>query len=180
MSKADDAIAIAQGEIGKPYSYGAEGPNAFDCSGLIEWVYSHVGIDLPRTAAAQQAATTPTDNPRPGDLVFWGRPAHHVGLYIGGGMMIAAPYPGQRVRTEKVYGTPAGYGRVSGAGIGSTISAGITGVNTALFSDGGFVGGIVDGARDISIKLIFSGLGLGLVGFGVYRAVAPSIKGAMQ
>jgi hypothetical protein len=176
VSKADDAITYAQGELGKPYSYGSEGPNAFDCSGLIQWVYSHVGIDLPRTAAAQQSATKPTETPRPGDLVFWGSPAHHVGLVIGGGKMIAAPHTGAKVQVQDIYGTPSGYGRVSGAGIGSSIGGAITGANAALFAGSDFTDTIVGGFRDIAIKVGFIGLGLGLLGYGVYQTFGPSIK----
>jgi len=176
VSKTDDALAIAQEEIGKPYSYGAEGPNAFDCSGLVQWVYAHVGISLPRTAAAQQAATTPTSKPRAGDLVFYGRPATHVGIYIGGGRMIAAPHTGAKVQAEDVYGTPSNYGRVAGAGVGSTISGAVTGANAALFADGGFTTGIVEGFKGISIKVAFIALGAGLVGLGVYRTFGASIK----
>lgn len=181
MSKADQAISIAQSELGKPYSYGAEGPNAFDCSGLIQWVYSHVGIDLPRTAAAQQDATTPTGKPRAGDLVFWGDPATHVGLYIGGGKMIAAPHTGAKVRVEDVYGTPSGYGRVSGAGAVASVAGAVTGANTALFSGaGGLTDQIVGGFRDVGIKVTFGGLGLALVGAGVYVAFGSQLKRQTQ
>lgn len=180
MSKADDAIAIAQTELGKPYSYGAEGPGAFDCSGLIQWVYSHVGITMPRTAAAQQAATTPVSSPRPGDLVFWGTPATHVGLVIGGGKMIAAPHTGAKVQIQSIYGTPSGYGRVAGAGLGSTVVGAVTGANAALFSDGGFTDKIVGGFRDIGIKVSFMGLGIGLLAFGAYKTFGPSIKSSLS
>lgn len=176
MSKADDAISIAQGEIGKPYSYGAEGPSAFDCSGLIQWVYAHVGIKLPRTAAAQQDATTPVSNPRAGDLVFWGNPATHVGLYVGNGQMIAAPHTGANVQLQAVYGTPSGYGRVGGAGVAASLAGGVTAANAALFSDGGFTDSITSGIRDTAIRVSFALLGLGLVGFGLYRGFGASIK----
>lgn len=182
MSKASDAISVASGELGKPYSYGAEGPGAFDCSGLIQYVYNHVGISLPRTAAAQQAATTPTAKPKPGDLVFYGTPAHHVGLYLGAGRMIAAPHTGAKVQIQAVYGTPSNYGRVKGSGAAATAVAGITAGTTALnATDLGFnTGAIVDGFREIGIKLAFIAFGLTLVGVGVYRSVGKRPGGVQS
>src|SRR5258705_13083073 len=117
MSKLDELIGAASHELGSPYVYGNEGPSTFDCSGLMQFVFGEVGIKLPRTARQQQAATSPVPGtPRPGDLVFYGSPAHHVGLYIGGGKMIAASSSADRVRVQAVYGTPSGYGRVKGVG----------------------------------------------------------------
>jgi cell wall-associated NlpC family hydrolase len=85
MSKVADLIALATTQLGKPYVYGDEGPNTFDCSGLMQYVFGLVGIRLPRTAAQQQKSVTRVASPVPGDLVFYGAPAHHVALYIGGG-----------------------------------------------------------------------------------------------
>lgn len=122
---ADEGATVvneAQKMIGKPYSWGggnASGPspgtccsptgksgtgiNGFDCSGLTTYAYAQVGITLPRTAAAQYAASKriDADKMRPGDLIFYGANAstiHHVGIYIGGGYMIDAPRPGTKVR----------------------------------------------------------------------------------
>lgn len=176
MSKADDAIGYAEQEIGAPYSYGAEGPNAFDCSGLVQWVFAHVGIKLPRTAAAQQDATTPVGNPKPGDLVFYGNPAHHVAIYVGGGRQIAAPHTGAKVRLENVYSGVSNYGRVPGAGVAASIGSSITAANASLFTDGGFASSITSGLRDVSIKFGFMLLGVSLIGLGAYRSVAPTLK----
>src|SRR5262245_30045568 len=79
------------------------------------YIFGKEGIKLPRTAHEQQAYATPVTTPAPGDLVFYGYPAHHVGLYIGGGKMIDAPGTGQRVQVESV-GHPTSYGRVPGVG----------------------------------------------------------------
>jgi peptidoglycan DL-endopeptidase CwlO len=100
------AIAYAQAQIGKPYLWGGTGPDAFDCSGLVMMAYRSAGVNLPRTAAEQFAwgPRVPPAQVQPGDLVFFagadGAAAHpgHVGLVIGGGMMIEAPMPGLNVR----------------------------------------------------------------------------------
>jgi cell wall-associated NlpC family hydrolase len=94
------AIAAARAQLGKPYEWGASGPNAFDCSGLTAWAWGAVGVSLPHNAAAQQGMGTPVNqaNLEPGDLVFFGSPAYHVALYIGNGMIIHAPTTGDVVK----------------------------------------------------------------------------------
>ncbi|MDQ1022467.1 cell wall-associated NlpC family hydrolase [Streptomyces umbrinus] len=120
--QAATAINTAKAMIGMPYSWGggnADGPSkgtccsprgrsgasitGFDCSGLSLYAYAKAGINLPRTAAQQYAASEPVKpgKVRPGDLVFYGDSAtniHHVGIYVGGGWMIDAPRPGTKVR----------------------------------------------------------------------------------
>jgi cell wall-associated NlpC family hydrolase len=97
---ASGAIAAARAQLGKPYEWGASGPNAFDCSGLTAWAWGAVGVSLPHNAAAQQGMGTPVSeaNLEPGDLVFFGSPAYHVALYIGNGMVIHAPTTGDVVK----------------------------------------------------------------------------------
>jgi cell wall-associated NlpC family hydrolase len=100
-------VAIAQRYLGLPYVYGASGPSSFDCSGLTMFVYAQIGISLPHNAAAQQPMGTSFTDPSqaaPGDLVFFGYPAYHVGIYVGGGSMIHAPHTGTVVQ----YGSIAG------------------------------------------------------------------------
>ncbi len=105
------AVAAARTRLGDPYVWGATGPDAFDCSGLTGWAYRQAGLGLPRTSRQQWSA-----GPRvalgelsPGDLLFWAsdpsQPAtiHHVALYVGGGLMIAAPEPGDVVKVQAVY-----------------------------------------------------------------------------
>lgn len=104
-------VGIAQQYIGTPYVSGGASPSGFDCSGLTQWVFGQAGISLPRTAAAQQAAATPVSNPQPGDLVFFGYPAWHVGIYAGNGMMIDSPKPGTTVQYRSVFSGVSGYGR---------------------------------------------------------------------
>jgi cell wall-associated NlpC family hydrolase len=94
------AIAAAKAELGKPYVWGAGGPDSFDCSGLTAWAWNAAGVSLPHNAAAQQGVGTPVPESQlqPGDLVFFGSPAYHVGLYIGDGLMIHAPTSGDVVK----------------------------------------------------------------------------------
>jgi hypothetical protein len=115
---AQTAIDFAGAQIGLPYEWGGNGPAAgdagFDCSGLTQAAYAAAGISLPRTAAAQYAATphVPPGQPlEPGDLVFYGDATyiHHVGMYVGNGMMIDAPHQGADVRIEPYLWTGADY-----------------------------------------------------------------------
>ncbi|WP_053171232.1 NlpC/P60 family protein, partial [Streptomyces sp. SBT349] len=107
--QAATAISYARRQIGLPYLWGGDGPQAgdpgFDCSGLTQAAYAQAGIRLPRTAQ-DQYTTGPRLHPGeqllPGDLVFYGTPdnVHHVGIYTGNTHMINAPKPGQPVREE--------------------------------------------------------------------------------
>ncbi|MDT0261368.1 C40 family peptidase [Jatrophihabitans lederbergiae] len=94
------AIASARAELGKPYVWGASGPDSFDCSGLTAWAWGHAGVNLPHSAAAQQGmgSSVSRSELQPGDLVFFGSPAYHVALYIGGGLIIHAPTTGDVVK----------------------------------------------------------------------------------
>ena len=107
-------LGIAAQYTGIMYVYGGTTPAGFDCSGYTSFVFAKVGINLPRTAAQQQNATIRVSSPRPGDLVFMGFPAHHVGIYAGGGMMYDSGRPGTPTQLRAVfYGSgPVSYGRV--------------------------------------------------------------------
>jgi peptidoglycan DL-endopeptidase CwlO len=102
------AVRAALDQIGKPYRWGATGPEAFDCSGLVRWAYAQAGLALPRTSREQWWAGRPVDagGLRPGDLVFWAtdptNPAtiHHVGIYVGQALMVHAPHTGAHVRVD--------------------------------------------------------------------------------
>jgi cell wall-associated NlpC family hydrolase len=102
---ASAAIAEAQRQIGKPYSWGAAGPDSFDCSGLTMWAWRAGGVSLPHYTKAQYDATTHValSELQPGDLVFFGSDFHHEGLYVGGGQMIEAPHSGANVRYASIY-----------------------------------------------------------------------------
>ncbi len=87
-------IGIAQKYSGIPYRYGGTTPSGFDCSGYTGYVFGEAGISLPRTAEGQRQAATQVSNPVPGDLVFFGFPAYHVGIYAGGGQLYDSPRTG--------------------------------------------------------------------------------------
>lgn len=98
------AMNAALSKIGVPYVWGAVGPRAFDCSGLVMWAFKKVGISLPRTSAAQSRVGMPVakSDLRPGDLVFFYSPVSHVGMYIGNGMVVHASEPGQPVKVTSL------------------------------------------------------------------------------
>ncbi|AZM76003.1 glycoside hydrolase [Streptomyces sp. KPB2] len=104
-TKADKAIAFARAQIGKPYVWGATGPDSYDCSGLTQAAWKAAGVTLPRVTYDQVNAgtTVPVSQAQPGDLVFFYDDISHVGLYIGDGMMIHAPKPGAYVREESIF-----------------------------------------------------------------------------
>ncbi|WP_411069743.1 NlpC/P60 family protein [Streptomyces sp. cmx-4-25] len=103
-SRVAAAVAAARSAVGRPYVWGATGPSAFDCSGLMVWSYRQAGIGLPRTSAAQRYAgrRVPLSQARPGDLVTYRSDASHVAIYVGNGQVVHAPYPGARVRYDPV------------------------------------------------------------------------------
>ncbi|MBX6384543.1 MAG: C40 family peptidase [Microbispora sp.] len=106
--KAAQAARWALKQQLKPYVWGAAGPNAFDCSGLVMAAYQAVGISLPHYTGDQWTAGThiSRDQLRPGDLVFFYSDLHHVGIYIGGGYMIHAPHTGDVIHIAKIDGRP--------------------------------------------------------------------------
>ena len=109
------AVAIALAQLGAPYRWGATGPSEFDCSGLTSFAYAGAQVAIPRTAQAQYATLAAGGQAvdvavlLPGDLVFFAfdpaDPAtiHHVGMYVGGGLMVEAPHTGAVVRTASIW-----------------------------------------------------------------------------
>jgi len=106
QAQATKMVKAAVGRVGKPYVYGAAGPNAFDCSGLVKWSFTQAGVAMPRVAA-DQAMTGPAVSViqlEPGDLLFYrtdpADPAYisHVAIYIGNGKMVHAPHTGENVQ----------------------------------------------------------------------------------
>jgi cell wall-associated NlpC family hydrolase len=98
------ALDVARAQIGKPYQWAAAGPDKFDCSGLTMYAWGKAGVQLPHSAAAQydMLPKVSRGSLAPGDLVFFGSPIHHVGIYEGGGIMIDAPQTGENVRRDSI------------------------------------------------------------------------------
>jgi peptidoglycan DL-endopeptidase CwlO len=108
------AIAYARAQLGKPYCFAGAGPSCFDCSGLTMRAWGAAGVSMPHYSGAQYSMFphVPLNAMQPGDLVFWGPGgSQHVGLYIGGGQMIAAPHTGDVVKIQAVWGSPVGAAR---------------------------------------------------------------------
>lgn len=102
------AMNTALDKIGSPYRWGAAGPNAFDCSGLVKWSFAQAGILLPRTSRAQSTVGTPVSkaNLQPGDLVFFYSPVSHVAIYIGGGKVVHASTSSSPVKISTLSAMP--------------------------------------------------------------------------
>jgi cell wall-associated NlpC family hydrolase len=94
-SQADQAVAFAYAQIGKPYEWGATGPGAYDCSGLVQAAWSSAGVSIPRTTEEQWAALPqiPMSDLEPGDLILYNGESH-VAIYVGDGYIIDAPHTG--------------------------------------------------------------------------------------
>jgi cell wall-associated NlpC family hydrolase len=106
--RARTAIDAAFAALGKPYVYGAEGPDAFDCSGLMQRIWRQAGVELPRTSSEQAdiGQRIPLTAIQPGDLVIYYAARDHIGIYIGGGRIIHAPHPGTDVRISPLNSMP--------------------------------------------------------------------------
>lgn len=100
-----EVVNVARRYLGAPYRWAASGPNSFDCSGFTMFVYRQVGVSLPHSSRAQIGVGERVSraNLQPGDLVFFGSPIHHVGIYVGGGMMIHSPHTGAVVRIDPLH-----------------------------------------------------------------------------
>jgi len=98
------AVETARAQLGKPYEWAAAGPDSFDCSGLTMYAWSAAGVSLPHSSRAQYSSLphVARSQLQPGDLVFFGSPIHHVGIYEGGGTMINAPETGENVRRDSI------------------------------------------------------------------------------
>ncbi|MGW0044435.1 NlpC/P60 family protein [Rhodococcus sp. NPDC003348] len=107
LTAGQKAVEAAASKIGAPYVWGAAGPDAFDCSGLVQWAFKQAGLNLPRTSYDQAAAGTPvsTGNLQPGDVVsFYG--GSHSGIYAGNGEVIHAATSGTPVKRAPISSMP--------------------------------------------------------------------------
>ncbi|AAT89847.1 peptidoglycan lytic protein P45 [Leifsonia xyli subsp. xyli str. CTCB07] len=112
------AIFYARAQLGKPYIFGGEGPVGYDCSGLTMKAYAYAGVYIGSHSvnnqwytAANRGQIVSYSQRQPGDLIFWGSGPgsfYHIGIYLGGGMMIAAPTEGDVVKIQSVWGSPWG------------------------------------------------------------------------
>jgi cell wall-associated NlpC family hydrolase len=110
--RAQVAVDFALAQLGEPYSYGAEGPDSWDCSGLTMKAWAQAGVSLPRSSSAQIGVGTRVSKSQlqPGDLVFFYSPISHVGIYLGNGQVVHATHPGDVVSVD-----PMSYMPFSGA-----------------------------------------------------------------
>ena len=118
LAGASGLVDAARRAIGVSYVWGGSSiPPGLDCSGLVYWAAQQLGLGWPRlTAAGYQAASTPVawDAKQPGDLLFWGAPAHHVAIFSGNGKMVEEPHEGASGREIAIWGSPT-VGRYGGA-----------------------------------------------------------------
>ena len=129
----DAVVASARKYLGVPYVWGGTDPQkGLDCSGLVQRAYADLGIDLPRVSRDQAKVGTAVpslDQARPGDLLAFGSPVHHIAIYAGDGKMIEAPRPGLDVRVTDVYDKPTAIRRVVDGGVpGLSGVSGVSGV----------------------------------------------------
>lgn len=107
-AEGERAVRFAVEQLGKPYEWGAEGPTAYDCSGLTSVAWQRAGTPIPRTSQEQWARLehVPLDELRPGDLVVYFPEATHVAMYLGDGMVVQAPRPGAEVKVSPIAANP--------------------------------------------------------------------------
>ena len=134
--RGDQVVRYAAAEAGDAYQFGAEGPDRFDCSGLVQWVYGRAGVALPRTAQAQRDAlpVVPKEQRQPGDVVFWhdasGRVGHN-GILATADTVWHAPESGRVVSLQRIWGTNWSVGRPGGAAAPGVLRQGSRGPEVA-------------------------------------------------
>ena len=101
-------VNAALTRIGAPYAWAGVGPDAFDCSGLVVWAFHQAGLTLPRSSQALASGGQPValDQIQPGDVIIFFPDASHVGIYVGDGRMIHAPFDGAPVAVESLHDAP--------------------------------------------------------------------------
>lgn len=167
------AVAYAARFLGVRYVYGGTTPQGFDCSGLVQYVYDHLGVKLPRTSQEQalSGVSVPRSQLQPGDLIFYNEPGEgansHVAIYAGNGQEIEAPRPGESVKVAPVdWAHYASARRVAGA---------VTGIPTdtaspaAAVTDASATSVLTAGVGTLLTTGAFVLGGVALLGWGVYR-----------
>ncbi len=106
---AQTAVNTALAQVGKPYVWGAAGPNSFDCSGLMQYAWAAAGVSLPHSSSMQSTMGTPVSQSQlqPGDLVFFYSPVSHVAMYIGNGQIVHAATSGEPVKVVPLSSMPS-------------------------------------------------------------------------
>jgi hypothetical protein len=197
MADINAILGGLRSELGKRYVWGATGPNTFDCSGLVQYVYGQNGIHLPRTSREQAKVgqTIPKGQQQAGDLVFssWDNApgVDHVGVYIGNGQMIVAPHTGDVVKVQNltpgymghvtniqrvtgITGTAAGAGAATGSGLDPF--AGVTAALDGIGSSFATIGGVADTVAKLAlpqtwVRIVAGVAGIFLVFFGLWKLV---------
>ena len=108
-NKREAIVNLAMKQLNKPYVYGTMGPDTFDCSGLVYYVYKNaINVTVPRTAKSQGywGTSISKSNLKPGDILYWNSPYDHVAIYIGNNKIIHAPEPGKNVTIVNIYKNP--------------------------------------------------------------------------
>ncbi len=181
---ADRIVEYARLQIGDPYVWGAEGPNGFDCSGLVYAAYKAAGLNVSRTVARElgkQGTAVSMTQAQPGDVVYFDNPGtvDHVGIYVGNGQMIDAPTTGQKVAVRPVRNATSirrmpgvGAAAAGGGGVLDSIGDALGNVGDALTPD---VFGVFDGwqnsLQNIALKITAGAAVVGLVVVGAKTAL---------
>ncbi len=185
MTSGADVVAYANSQRGKPYVFGARGPNSFDCSGLVQYVYKHFGLSTPGTTSTMMASNSNLikinrGDLQPGDLIFshWGSggPHSHVAIYTGNNEVIEAPEPGKTVTLTKLgdwfWPHVDAYRRVpgiNGAGTVGNLGSGpgntgdtIDPIRSVLTLGGKAIGALYDSPGNVTEAL--TNVGTGIIG----------------
>lgn len=184
-ASAAEVISYARQQLGDPYVWGGVGPDGWDCSGLIQWSYRKAGVKLPRTSQMMQKVgkEVSVDKVQPGDLLFNGRPAHHVAMALGGGKLIEAPRTGLNVRIRNFKpGEFTNARRILGS-IGSMGDIAAENGKTTTQNDmnsriGGDIGGVYGGTSELAaiMSALSGGSGAGQFGLAASATGSTSIS----
>jgi uncharacterized protein YycO len=173
MAARDTIVSYVQSKLGDPYRWGAVGPNSFDCSGLVSAAYAAAGQNIGRPVAAalgRMGQAVGIGQALPGDVVYFDEPGatDHVGIYIGGGRMIDAPYSGTNVRVDPV-GNYTSIRRIVGdTSFSGTPDPSAAGADAKATTSSG--GSWASDALGIGLKLAVTGAAVVLVVLGAKQA----------